>query len=187
MLRPVGDDVSNSFDAGIVVKKSEEVLDELVPSELGHQRRVSLDELVESVDRGDLERTTSRCEMGSEGGDEFGDVDLTGSEHEELLVALDRLDRDSFVLLQRELVDEDEDQRPDGSGLLKLRSQHSDDGADDPTDDLVRWEVSSNVDASDRSSFRFVRIGEVDASELTEGGRDEGGVGETGCCDDLSE
>jgi len=187
LLRPVGDDVSNSFDTGIVVEKSEEVLDELVSSEFGHQRRVSLDELVESVDRGDLEGTTSRREMSSEGRDEFGDVDLTGSEHEELLMALDGLDRDPFVLLQRELVDEDKDQRPNGSCFLKLRSKHSDDGADDPADDLVGGKISSNVDASDRSSFRFVSIGKVDAGELTESGGDEGRVGETGCCDDLSE
>ena len=125
--------------------------------------------------------------MSSEGGDEFGDVNLTGSEHEELLMALDRLDGDSFVLLQRELVDKDENQRPNGSCFLKLRSKHSDDGADNPADDLVSGEISSNVDASDRSSFRLVGIGEVDAGELTESGGDEGRVGETGCCDDLSE
>jgi hypothetical protein len=187
LLRPVGDDVPHAVDTRVIVKQAKEILDELVASQLGHERGVPLDELIERVNGGNLEGTTRRDEMESEGGDQLGDVDRGGSEHEELLRTLDSLDRDPIVLLERELVDEEEDQRSDSSRLLQLRSDDAHHRAQDLADDLVRREVTSDVDAPDGPSLWLVRVQAVDVRELTKGALDERLVRKTRRRDDPRE
>ncbi len=78
---------------------------------------------------------------------------MIGSEHEEVLDALDSFDTDPIVFFVDELMDKVENKRPRASRLLDIGTEDGNDSVDVLTYYLVRREVTADIGMVERASI----------------------------------
>lgn len=106
--------------------------------------------------------------MTSEAVNQSRNIDMLRGEHQEMLLAFDRLHEHVLVVLQEETVNEIKKWGPDFDRVLLVGTKDGDYSVDDLADHRISRIVTADICIEQRTTLGFVRVGGIYLKQHTE-------------------